>query len=126
MSDASALFELLASDHRRQLLMVLCETDSVRIPEGLLTRGGTQTSAIGAIQESGHEQSDVRYTPTEREALEVDLVHCHLPKLEDADVIEWDRESQTVTRGPAFAEVEPFLLVLARNADKLPNELSYE
>ena len=123
MSDTSALFELLAADHRRRLLILLCETDSIQIPEGLLTRGGTRARTNGSPQESGHEETAIQHTPTEEDALEVQLVHCHLPKLEDADVIEWDRETQTVTRGPAFAEIEPFLSLLIGNADKFPHKL---
>lgn len=122
MSDASALFELLAADHRRRLLILLCETDSIQIPEGLLTRG-TRARTNESPQESGHEETAIQHTPTEEDALEVQLVHCHLPKLEDADAIKWDRETQTVTRGPAFAELEPFLSLLIGNADKFPHKL---
>ena len=122
MSDTSTLFELLAADHRRRLLILLCKTDSIQIPEGLLTRG-TRARTNGPPQESSHKETAFQHTPTDEDALEVQLVHCHLPKLEDADVIEWDRETQTVTRGPAFAEIEPFLSLLIGNADKFPHKL---
>jgi len=122
MSDTSALFELLAADHRRRLLILLCETDSIQIPEGLLTRG-TRARTTGRPEESDNEETAFQYTSTNEDVLEVQLIHHHLPKLEDADVIEWDRETQTVTRGPAFAELEPFLSLLIGNADKFPHEL---
>lgn len=40
------------------------------------------------------------------------LHHNHLPKLESAGYVEWDRGSNTVSRGPNFFEVEPFVRLL--------------
>lgn len=40
------------------------------------------------------------------------LYHSHLPKLEAAGYVDWDRDAGTVARGPQFDEVEPFLQVL--------------
>lgn len=42
----------------------------------------------------------------------VELVHVHLPLLEDADLIEWDRESRTIARGPNYDELEPVIELL--------------
>lgn len=53
----------------------------------------------------------------------MELSHVHLPKLEDSGLIEWDSEAGTVSRGPAFEEVEPVLRLLAANADRLPGDL---
>lgn len=41
------------------------------------------------------------------------LYHTYLPKLEQADYIEWDPDSNTVSRGPKFHEVEPLVQLLA-------------
>lgn len=40
---------------------------------------------------------------------QLELYHIHLPKLEAADLIEWNRDAETITSGPRFAEVEPLL-----------------
>lgn len=39
----------------------------------------------------------------------VTLVHLHLPKLQDEGLIEWDRDTGDISRGPHFGEIEPFL-----------------
>lgn len=54
---------------------------------------------------------------------EIELVHVHLPRLEDAGYVDWDREDGTVTRGPQFAEIEPLLEVLVENRETLPATL---
>lgn len=42
----------------------------------------------------------------------VQLHHIHLPKLAAAGYIEWDRETNEVSRGPNFSEIEPLLKLL--------------
>lgn len=138
MSDTSTLFDLLAADHRRRVLLLLCQTETVQMPESLQTRGGVrprrgdgrprrgdhrkqrggrQPSQAGVVQRpSRSDASDAR-------ALDLQLTHSHLPRLEAEELIEWDRDAQTVTRGPRFEEIEPLLHVLAANADKFPDGL---
>lgn len=48
------------------------------------------------------------------------LYHVHLPKLHEADYVEWDREAGTVTRGPEFYEVEPLLRLLRDRSAEPP------
>ena len=48
------------------------------------------------------------------------LEHEHLPKLAEAGYVEWDWETDEVTVGPAFEEVEPLLDLIERHADELP------
>ncbi|MFC5973311.1 transcriptional regulator [Halomarina salina] len=48
------------------------------------------------------------------------LHHVHLPKLDDAEVVDWDRHRGVVSRGEAFDAVEPMLTLLADNPSKLP------
>lgn len=40
------------------------------------------------------------------------LYHSHLPKLEAAGYISWNRESNTVMKGPKFDELRPLLTIL--------------
>jgi hypothetical protein len=37
------------------------------------------------------------------------LYHMHLPKLASGEYVTWDVAAGTVTRGPRFGDVEPFL-----------------
>jgi hypothetical protein len=39
----------------------------------------------------------------------VNLYHNHLPKLDEAGFVDWDRDTDEITRGPAFEEIEPML-----------------
>jgi hypothetical protein len=42
----------------------------------------------------------------------VRLYHSELPKLADAGYIEWDDDSDTISKGPKFSEVEPLVQLL--------------
>lgn len=53
--------------------------------------------------------------------LKVLMKHTHLPKLEAAGFIEWDRETNAVRQGPKFAEIRPLLELMANHADELPD-----
>ena len=61
-------------------------------------------------------------TESEKEALEslTAMNHVHLPKLVEYGFIEWDRESNEVTKGPDFPEIRPLLELLDDHADELP------
>lgn len=57
------------------------------------------------------------------EALDVDtihLVHNHLPKLDEAGFVDWDRERQVVRRGPRFHEIAPLIDLMVTHRDELP------
>lgn len=124
MPSASTLFELLSADRRRQVLLLLNETESIQLPDGLLTRGHVrQRQAAGEHPASpdGPAAGDHEDEPTR--GLEIELYHDHLPKLENEDLIEWDRESRVVSRGPAFESVEPALGAIATNREAFPDDL---
>jgi len=59
---------------------------------------------------------------SESEAVErlVTMTHVHLPKLEDHGFIEWDRDRNEVSKGPAFEEIRPLLELLVEHEDELP------
>ncbi|MFD1513335.1 DUF7344 domain-containing protein [Halomarina rubra] len=112
MSDTSTFFDLLAAGPRRQVLLALRGSDSLRVPDELVGERPADRPVDGESGARSHSGSGVD---------DVRLYHVHLPKLEAAGVVEWNRERRTVTRGPAFAAVEPGLDLLAENAEKLPD-----
>lgn len=85
------------SDRRRRLLLLALACDEGRTASDMIARG----------------KSDA-------EDLEVELVHTHLPRLEEEGYIEWDRESGEISKGPRFEEIEPLLELIERHADELP------
>jgi hypothetical protein len=114
MTDASTLFELLASRQRRRLLLLLCDAESVAVPDGLQSRSAATTTNGTTTDHPSHA------APSD---LAVELHHTHLPKLASADLIEWDRSTETVSRGSAFSEIEPALQVLQQNAPAFPSDV---
>jgi hypothetical protein len=114
------LFGLLADEPRRRVLVSLLDVESGTVPleEAALTRGAAARAGGGAsVGVSGGGR-----TGGARPA-EVALRHVHLPKLDEADLIDWDSDAGTVARGPRFAEAEPFLRLLVRNQHELPGRL---
>lgn len=123
MDNTATLFELLAADCRRRVLFVLCDVDSINLPEGILPRGQTQPCQP---QDAHSDSPSGHASPPETEdmhKLTIRLEHVHLPKLDDAGLIEWDRDTDTITRGPRFDEVEPVLRLLAANQHRFPDDL---
>jgi hypothetical protein len=114
MTDTSTLFELLANRQRRRLLFLLCDAESVEVPDGLQARSATATTNGGTTTPPNHTAPD---------DLTVELHHTHLPKLAAADLIEWDQSGDVVRRGPEFAAVEPALDALRQNAPAFPPDV---
>jgi len=50
----------------------------------------------------------------------IELIHSHLPKLEQYGFIDWEADDQTVEPGPRWEEIEPTLTVLYTHLDELP------
>ena len=111
------IFEALANEHRRRLLIELLDYDFRRI--------GRPSGASWEITEANEELlrrhlSSSRTIDDADETL-VRLRHVHLPKLADFGFIEWDRGARVVTRGPRFEEIRPLLEFLDGRRDDLPN-----
>lgn len=75
----------------------------------MLKEGETLTETDLLVRSSG-----------DSEKVEMDLAHNHLPKLEEAGYIEWDRVSGEISKGPRFEEIEPLLELMENHADELP------
>ncbi|WP_226479597.1 DUF7344 domain-containing protein [Natrinema amylolyticum] len=84
--------ELLADQRRRSLLNYLEETDG--------TATLTEVAVEIADQEAGAEPnaiSDHDVSPRDRRAVRISLHHTHIPKLANADVVDYDTETETIT-----------------------------
>jgi hypothetical protein len=115
MSDGANLSEQLASKNRRRVLVLLRESDALRIPEDVICRGAVRS--VTARNEEPHPgQSAVRQ-------LELRLRHTDVPKLEAAGLVDSDREARTVSRGPNFERVEPAVGLLVDNPQAFPVDL---
>ena len=95
------MFDALSHPLRRRVLM-------------LAYRNATRDDQF-PVEEIETENDDV-------EQLANELYHIHLPKLDDEEYIEWDRDSNSIRRGPAFDDVEPLLRLMDDNQDELPEE----
>lgn len=95
-----AMFRALADKRRRRLLIALLEHDpgdDLPVPDV------------------------VRPDDQPVETLGLELHHVHLPVLEDRGFVEWDREANSVSAGPNFEEIRPFLELMDRHRDDLPD-----
>ncbi|MFC6719358.1 hypothetical protein ACFQGT_03585 [Natrialbaceae archaeon GCM10025810] len=84
----NAILEVLAHHHRREIVRILAgdpnETASVRsLTERLLERERERTGVIPG-----------------RQGIETSLYHVHLPKLADAELVEYDPPRKTVRYRP--------------------------
>lgn len=90
------IFENLSNSHRR-LILLLVKQGAVKTETDLMVRGADDS-----------------------EVAEMALVHNHLPRLDEAGYIEWDRASGELSKGPRFDEIEPLLELIETHADELP------
>lgn len=58
---------------------------------------------------------------TDDEIVETELIHNHLPKLEELGYISWNRETGAISTGPNWSEIKPLLELLDRHEDELPD-----
>jgi len=95
-------FLILSNIYRRRLLFALLEDDSqasISVPE---------------VIDTGAKRLEV---------LQTELVHTHLPKMEESGVVHWDRETSTVSKGPSFEEIRPLLELLDEHAAEFPGTM---
>lgn len=88
------VYSLLGNKRRKHALTVLSqvgEIDRVELSE-----------EVASIE---YDKPAADLYSQERKRVIISLYQCHLPKLDDAGVVEWDRESETVSLGPNAEKV---------------------
>ena len=95
--------DVLANKYRRRLLVALLEHN----PQD---------------DEDPQIPDDVDITDEDLDDLMVQMSHVHLPKLEEAGLIEWDQDTNAVGKGANFGEIRPLLELMRDHADELPDE----
>lgn len=85
------IFDALANEHRRRLLLALLHENPQDAIVESLPRDGDAGDA----------------NPEQRHRIQ--MYHAHLPKLEDDGFIEWNEDTNEVTKGPQFDEIRPLL-----------------
>lgn len=58
----------------------------------------------------------------DRDALVAELVHNHLPRLEELGYVSWDREARVVEAGESFGRIEPLFRVLTDHYEHIVPE----
>lgn len=53
--------------------------------------------------------------------LEISIIHNHLPTLSEMGFIEWDRETNEISKGPKWDEIAPVLTLIHEHRDELPD-----
>ena len=100
----NAVFEATVAEPRRQIVVSLLERtqdQSIPLPESAMNPA----------------------VPTDLGMLRQELIHHHLPLLEDLSFIEWRREPFIATRGPRFDEVAVVFESLHRYSTQIPDPL---
>lgn len=99
-------FELLKNHRRRVVLRYLDDN-----PDTTLSTLAEYTAA---------KENDKRVpelSSAERKRVYISLYQCHLPKLDDAGVIDFDSDRGTVVRNPTADEINPYLDQVADPSD---------
>lgn len=103
------LFVLVSDRRRRQLLSVLCavqgEITVSRLASEIEARSGGSSGAAGR-----------------RRAIEISLVHDHLPRLASMDLITYDRDRRRVRTTPTFGRMESRIRSLIVAGDRVADE----
>ncbi|NUB92538.1 hypothetical protein HT576_16130 [Haloterrigena sp. SYSU A121-1] len=94
--ERETVYSLLADRVREYLLCHLATVDRTTVPDAAerLAVWSRATSELCA---------------RERDGIAIQLVHNHLPRLAEHDVVVYDRSSDAVATGPNFADLEPYV-----------------
>lgn len=106
------LYDLLSESRRRYLLYLLSASGRQSVDElarRLVARERTGSTSAGS--------------ESKRQRVVTALVHNHLPRLAEHDVVDYHADRKTVEPGDAFDEIEPFL-EHARSIERPPHRRS--
>lgn len=98
------VFRAVSAEPRRQLVVSLLDAPpdrSVPLPESSVNPN----------------------VPVDRQRLEIELRHTHLPKLAEMGFVEWETEPLVAARGPQFEEVAVVFEALHAHAGEIPTQL---
>jgi len=90
------IFDALSDRSRRRVLVTLWK----QVPAG-----DAKSDPVGL--------SDVVTTDSDERRVRTEMVHCHLPKLEEDGYIRWDSDAGTIERGPEWDALVSVLRVLS-------------
>lgn len=94
------VFGVLKNQRRRRILRYLITHDDS-------TTIGTLAEHIAVLE---NDTTQTALTSRERKRVYIGLYQSHLPKMDDAGAIEFDKARGTVTSGPNAAQFEPYLV----------------
>lgn len=95
------ILDALSNPYRRQLLVALLDHNP---------QDGSDRDPLDVLSEGD-----------DAEVLETELVHNHLPKLDDMGYISWGRDNNNISKGPKWDEIAPLLKLIHDNRDELPD-----
>ncbi len=99
-SRVDGVFEALSDPYRRQLLVALLKNN----PQ----------------DDDNRDPLNATSDENEPEVLQTELLHNHLPKLEEMGYISWDRGTNKIIKGPDWDGIEPLLTLIHTHQDELP------
>lgn len=94
------IFDVLSHPYRRRIL--------------------TRLNQSNPRDEASFSTDSVADDTEDEDEVAMDIHHRHLPKLVEAGFVEWDRETDAVTRGPRFEEIAPLINLMDKHEDELP------
>lgn len=93
------IFEILKNSRRRQTLHYLNEN-------GEETTLSDVAEHIAALE---NDTTTRAITSAQRKRVYIGLYQCHLPKMDDMNVVDFDQNRGTIELGPNAAQLEPYL-----------------
>ncbi|QLG60244.1 ArsR family transcriptional regulator [Halorarum salinum] len=114
---AVGLDELLTSlSHRtRRSILLTLAADNPRDEEEF-------TSPDADEGDDASDEDEFASADFDAELFEAKVRYEHLPQLDRAGLIEWNREADTVTRGPNFEELRPLVDLINEHRDEFPDD----
>jgi hypothetical protein len=100
-SGIDTVLDALGNPYRRQLLVALLDHN----PQ----------------DDDDRDPLDVLSDEEEAKVLESELLHAHLPKLDDMGFITWDRSTNKISKGPQWDEIAPVLKLMHDHQGELPD-----